>query len=211
MDEFINELKLRENVLGIILFGSWARGNNRLDSDIDLVVILNEGFERTVEYRNNQAFEITYTTKDSATEYWKENKDDCFGLWSAAKVLYDKDGTIKQLQNEAEAIIKTGKKAFDEVQKSHYKFDSEDTLNAVEKISKTDPATANMILNKLIFTLSERYFDLKQLWTPAPKQRLEKIKEINLGLCKLFESFYTIETNENKLAVAKKIVEAVYI
>jgi predicted nucleotidyltransferase len=32
-------LKQKSEVLGVILFGSWARGNNRPDSDVDLVVI----------------------------------------------------------------------------------------------------------------------------------------------------------------------------
>jgi predicted nucleotidyltransferase len=60
---FIEELKSRPEVLGVILFGSWARGNNRPDSDVDLVVILTDGYRRTVECRNKQAFEIIYTTK----------------------------------------------------------------------------------------------------------------------------------------------------
>lgn len=29
---FLEELKQRSDVLGVILFGSWARGNNRPDS-----------------------------------------------------------------------------------------------------------------------------------------------------------------------------------
>jgi predicted nucleotidyltransferase len=61
--EFIERLKRQPDIVGIILFGSWARGNNRLVSDVDLVVIVTEGFKRTVEYNNAQAFEIIYTTE----------------------------------------------------------------------------------------------------------------------------------------------------
>ena len=46
---FLDALKQRPDVVGIILFGSWARGNNRPDSDVDLIVILTAGFKRTVE------------------------------------------------------------------------------------------------------------------------------------------------------------------
>lgn len=49
--QYIEELQTDSNVLGIILFGSWARGNNRPDSDVDLLVIVQDGFKRTVEYR----------------------------------------------------------------------------------------------------------------------------------------------------------------
>ena len=72
-DEFVEDLKKRSDVLGIILFGSWARGNNRPDSDVDLVVILKEGFRRTVEYRGSQAFEIIYT----------------IGKFIARRIIYD--------------------------------------------------------------------------------------------------------------------------
>ena len=39
--DFVEELKNDPNVIGVIMFGSWARGNNREDSDVDLVVLLN--------------------------------------------------------------------------------------------------------------------------------------------------------------------------
>ena len=39
--QFIEELKTRQDVLGIILFGSWARGNNRPDSDVDVMLAFN--------------------------------------------------------------------------------------------------------------------------------------------------------------------------
>src|SRR2546429_807459 len=105
--EFIEGLKSRPDVLGIILFGSWARGNNRLDSDVDLVVILTEGFRRTVEYNKTQAFEIIYTTEKLAFEFWENHKDDCAGLWEVAKVLYDKDRTIERLQTKVEEMLRS--------------------------------------------------------------------------------------------------------
>ncbi len=57
-NEFIELLKSDSNVQGIILFGSWARGNNHAGSDIDLVVIVNDGNRRYVEKRKGQVFEI---------------------------------------------------------------------------------------------------------------------------------------------------------
>jgi len=48
---FVDELKATAEVLGVILFGSWARGDKRLDSDVDLVVILREGYRRAVDRR----------------------------------------------------------------------------------------------------------------------------------------------------------------
>lgn len=47
-EQFIAELREDPNVLGVLLFGSWARGNQREDSDIDLIVIVRDGFRRVV-------------------------------------------------------------------------------------------------------------------------------------------------------------------
>src|SRR5688572_4604334 len=74
--QYIDELQRDPHVLGIILFGSWARGSNRPDSDVDLLVIVQHGFKRMVEYRDGQAFEMIYTTGQAALEYWQSNPDE---------------------------------------------------------------------------------------------------------------------------------------
>ncbi len=209
--QFIEELKGRTDVLGVIMFGSWARGNNRPDSDVDLVVILTEGYRRTVEYKNQQAFEIIYTTARSALEFWQGKKDDCVGLWAVAKIVYDKDGTIQQLKEKAEEIIKEGKKPIDEYQKGQFKFSAEDEMKAVESMATKDVATANLVLNYTMNNLTSLFFDLRQLWTPAPKQRLTKINELKPELGTLFEEFYKDKASlEDKLTTARQIVPLVF-
>ncbi len=209
--EFLEELKNNENVLGVILFGSWARGNNRPDSDVDLVVILKEGYRRTVEYKNNQAFEIIYITEKSALDFWKSNIDDCFNLWSIAKIVYDKDGTMKELEDEAQKIIKDGKKKVDAFQVGQFKFSAEDELRAVELMLEKDKGTASLVLSKTTLSLTEQFFDLKQLWTPAPKQRLAKIKEINPELGELFNEFYDEDISLiHRIEIVKKIIPIVF-
>ena len=207
---FLEQLKSRPDVLGVIMFGSWARGNNRPDSDVDLVVILTEGYRRTVEYVDKQAFEIIYTTEKSVIDFWKNKKDDCFCLWSVAKVLYDKDEVIERLKYEADKIIKDGKNPIDDYQKGQYKFSAEDELAAVKSKVETEPATANLIISKSVLFLGELFFNLRQMWTPAPKQRLAKLKEVSPELGELFELFYTTSTLENRIDVVDKIIPIVF-
>lgn len=82
-----------------MFFGSHARGDSRPDSDIDLVVILKEGYKRAAEYFEDQAFEKIYTTEQAAIEYWQNNKHDAVGLWTVAKVLFDQDDTGERLKD----------------------------------------------------------------------------------------------------------------
>lgn len=209
--KFLDELKQRSDVLGVIMFGSWARGNNRPDSDVDLVVILTEGYRRTVEHRNGQSFEIIYTTEKGAFDYWEGHKDDAAGLWAVAKILFDKDGTVERLKTKIKEVLDAGKKAIDEYQLGQFRFDAEDQLKYVETILASDPTTANLILTNKIFALTELFFDIRQVWTPAPKQRVAKIKETSPELYSLIEKFYQESISlKDKLETGKKIVPVVF-
>ncbi len=209
--KFLEELKQHSDVLGVIMFGSWARGNNRPDSDVDLVVILTDGYRRTVEHRNGQPFEIIYTTEKGAFDYWESHKDDAAGLWEVAKILYDKDGTVEQLKNKIKEVLDAGKKAIDEYQLGQFRFDSDDSLKYTESILASDPTTANLMLTNKIFALTELFFDIRQMWTPAPKQRLVEIQKISPDFYSLLQQFYQEQiTLKDKLEIAKKIVPVVF-
>lgn len=210
IQKFLEELKQRPDVVGVIMFGSWARGTNRPDSDVDLVVILTEGYRRTVERRDGQDFEIIYTTEKSAFEYWESHKDDAAGLWAVAKVLYDKDETIEGLRNKIQKVLEEGKKPIDSYQLGQFRFDAEDILKYVEQIVVTDSATADFILTNKVFALTELFFDIRQKWTPAPKQRLAQIKEVSPELHALLVEFYGDKNLKERLGIAKKIIPIVF-
>ncbi len=209
--KFVAELKIRPDVLGLIMFGSWARGNNRIDSDVDLVVILTEGYRRTVEYKDGQVFEIIYTTEKGAFDYWESHKDDAAGLWAVARILFDKDGTIERLKTSIAKILSVGKEPIDEFQLGQFRFDAEDILKYVENILVSDPTSANLILTNKVFTLTELFFDIRQIWTPAPKQRLAEIKKISPEFYMLLNEFYKQHNDmKDKLEVVKKIITIVF-
>lgn len=209
--EFIDKLKLRTDVLGVIMFGSWARGNNRPDSDVDLVVILADGYERTVEYLNKQAFEIIYTTEKRAFDYWESHMDNAANLWKVAKVLFDKGGAVKRLESKTKRILSTGKKPTDECQIGQFHFDAEDQLRYAKSILSSDSTTANLILTNKVSALTELFFDLRQMWTPAPKQRLAVIKNLKPKLYFLLQDFYKEQVAvEKRIQTAKEIVLIIF-
>jgi predicted nucleotidyltransferase len=210
VQQHIETLQADPNVLGILLFGSWARGNNRPDSDIDLLVIVQQGFERTIEYREGQAFEITYTTEHAAVEYWRSSPDDAVELWSIAKVLFDRDGTMARLQRVGRDIQDQGKPPLAPARLAHAQFDIGDQLRAVEELASSDPVTARMILSIKIVQLSELYFDLRQLWTPPPKQRLGVLKRTDSEVHNLIAAYYQEVSLTRQLTVARALFTAVF-
>ncbi|HJR82180.1 MAG TPA: nucleotidyltransferase domain-containing protein [Anaerolineales bacterium] len=208
--QFIGELQTDPNVLGIILFGSWARGNNRADSDVDLLVIVREGFRRIVEYRDGQAFEITYTTEQGVAAYWNSNPNDAIELWNVAKILFDRDGTVKRLRQAGNEIRAKGKPSLRVDQYEHFKFDVHDQLKAIKEFAKSDPTTARMLLSAKVLQLTELFFDIRQLWIPPPKQRLAVINNMNHDLHDLFARYYYEHSLREQINIVHSIVPMVF-
>jgi predicted nucleotidyltransferase len=209
--QHIAHLQAQPDVLGILLFGSWARGNNRPDSDIDLLVIVREGFRRTVEYHNGTAFEITYTTEQGASEYWRSSPDDAVELWRVATVLYDRDGTMARLAQVGQTIHDQGKPPLEPEHYAHVQFDIRDQLRAAEELALSDPMTARLLLSTLVVRLTELYFDLRQLWTPPPKQRLGILRQSDRAISDLVASYYEEGSLTNQLRIAHMLFAAVFM
>ena len=208
---FLEELKNRKEVVGVILFGSWARGNNRENSDVDLVIILEDGYQRCIENRNGQVFEIIYTTEKGAFDFWESNKDDAYGLWSVAKILFDRDGRIQTLKDKITTVLEQGKNDINSLQIEQYKSDVEDLNNYAEEIAKIDLLTAKLLIFNKVFALTELFFDVRKMWTPAPKQRLQKIKELNPTFYNLLEKFYNENTTfPEKVEIMRQITSVVF-
>lgn len=210
--QFVKELAKKPEVSGIILFGSWARGNNHDGSDVDLIVIQEQGYRRAVEHYNAQTFEIIYTTENDALQFWSSHKDDAAELWSVAKIIHDKDGSLTRIKLEVEKMLSTGKSMLTQDEIAHLEFDVRDTVKYILRIMKNEPENANMILNNKIFSLTKIFFDIRQIWLPAPKQRLEAIKIVSTEAYELLKKFYHPHTEiEEKIAITEKLIPIVFL
>ena len=209
IEQFVTELRKNPDVLGILLFGSRARGNNREDSDVDLLVIVKHGFHRIVEERANLAFEIIFTTEDQAISFWRANPDDTAELWKTARILFDRNGTMQRLQNVGAEILSQGKAPLPAEQLAHIRFDIGDQVKAIEAFAYSDPVTARLLLSAKMLCLTELYFDIRQFWTPPPKQRLAVIKEIDSRFFDLIAKYYETPSLSMQIDAFKSILAIV--
>jgi len=209
-ENFVKKLDTDENVLGVILFGSWARGNNRPNSDVDLIIIQKEGMQRCVETHDDQVFEIVYTTPNEALKFWQENKDGCYGLWSVAKIILDKDGAVEKLREKGQEVINQGKPSINEKQRGQLLFDKEDKLRYIKETLDSDKTTAALVLNQMVFEMTGLYFDLRQQWSPAPKQCLVEIGNKSPGLAELLKTFYFTNETPMKIEAVESMLPIVF-
>ena len=208
---FLDELKQRPDVRGVILFGSQARGDSRPDSDADLVVLVSDGFERAVEERDGQAFEIIFISEANARGYFATNADTAAEFWQVAKVLYDRDGAAERLEQEGRKKLAEGKPAIDQSELSSSRFNAEDQLRAAGWLSQHDLAAARLLLHHKVLELTASFFDVRQRWTPTAKRRLTEIAEVDADLHGLLVHFYGDGvTFPEQLGLARQMLPLVY-
>ena len=208
-DAFLGGLTRREDVLAVILFGSRARGDARPDSDFDLIVILRDGFARTVEWFEGQAFEIVWVTESGARRFWDENPDDAVALWQVANVLFDRDGTGERLRAFGADICAREPTPIALAALAQLRFDADDTLRAVGEISRTDPTTAALLLHGVVDRLTGTFFRLRGAWVPPPKQRIAAVRAMDGEFAALLDGFFAAHGLNAKVALVRLAVDRV--
>lgn len=105
---FLDSWKDREDVIGVLVCGSYITGNPSHRSDIDVHIVLKDECdwrERGNQYVNDYLIEYFVNPPQQLRSYFKEDFEDCSTMsmvqWITGKVLLDKDGTLKQLVEEA--------------------------------------------------------------------------------------------------------------
>jgi predicted nucleotidyltransferase len=101
---YLEELRADPEVVAVFLFGSHARGDDRPDSDVDLLVIAAGAFRKTVTRYDGVEFEVFRNNPEDTVAFWRTHRDDFEGFWRDAKPLFDRDGTVAVLSAAAAAI-----------------------------------------------------------------------------------------------------------
>jgi len=87
LENFLEEIKKVEDVIGVALFGSHAKGTNRENSDIDLLILSKTSTRREIAHQFGADFEIVYATLENTASHYKNNLDDYVRFWEHAQIL----------------------------------------------------------------------------------------------------------------------------
>jgi predicted nucleotidyltransferase len=206
----VDELARRPEVLGIALFGSAARGDARPDSDVDVFVLVKEGSWRDVEERERSHFEFVFSSPERTRAFGENRPNEYVKMWQEARVLLDKEGRMAELRRQAEDLRVHGKPLPDARSLRHRRFDAEDQLRSVRSLRTTDPSTTALVLHRHVEALTEFFFDLRQEWTPSPKERLKRMRELDPAVADGFDRFYRSTTLDEKIEAAEQLVRRVF-
>jgi len=143
VDKFLDEWKSKKWFEGALLSGSYAAGTQSRNSDVDIMIVLSDKIKW--QQRGNlvvDGFLLEYIANPASL--WRKSFEDDFksgkkvwvSMFAIGKVLFDKNGLVVKLKEEAEDIIKKTFRKMDTKEIEMAKFHLWDGLNKLESLSE---------------------------------------------------------------------------
>lgn len=112
LDRLLNELKFKEDIIGVLVCGSYVTGNPTSHSDLDVHLVLND----KVKYRqrgnrriDDLLIEYFANPPSQIRSYFKEDYNNLTTMslvqFITGKIIYDETGIVDKLKKEAQKYI----------------------------------------------------------------------------------------------------------
>jgi len=145
LNKFVDKLKKRKEIIGILVCGSYITGSPSSRSDIDIQIVYDDNInyrERGNKIIDGFLMEYFAATKRQIYKHFEGDYQTrhrpCINMFATGKTLFDKKGYVKEIVKESKKWLnkkqKSVTKSFIEQNKYHL-FDALDTL---EKLYEED-------------------------------------------------------------------------
>ena len=179
--EFLKKYEDDDDVVGAILCGSYATNTQNEYSSIDVYLVLKEDANYSLRGNtdsNSYLIEYFMNTKEGILECMEKefnyNKQSTANMFSYGKIIYDLDGSVKELQDKAVEYID---KPFNEI--TGNKLDKNNYhlwyyLHELKVCLKENNPQFNLIYYKLLNDVYDVYAEYQGL-PKLPKTKIYKI------------------------------------
>lgn len=215
-DDIVRSYKTHDNVLGVLLFGSAARGKFDGFSDIDIFILLKKKgrFSRKNFIKDNLRVDIILNTLADAKRYIDNDKNSLRRITSHMLahgiILFQRGDSLSSLIKAASANLKLKTKySADEVLMHKYSID--DFWGEVQRDLKNKDYIAfgidsNLLMNNII----ELLLKLRGTYLPQPNLLAGVLKKIDKKAAAQIIDFYKTNDYQKKLRILKNIIGHVY-
>ena len=107
-------------------------------------------------------------------------------------------------------FLQDGKKEINALHLEQLRFDYDDEIRYARAIAAEDPTSARLTLTNKVFALTGTFFDVRQEWTPPPKQRLAVIRDLSPDLYAVLCAFYQEAGLQEKIDIAERMLPLVF-
>lgn len=212
-NRFITERLDRGDVAAVLLYGSYARGTQHEQSDVDIIFVVDEGFKSEIVNVEGIDIEVLEQTKHDMFAFWEQNLDEDrhLYLWNDVKVLYERDD--EGVEVIAHALSLVGEKRpwpNDRIEMRKKVADAK--LRRTRFASQHDPGTAAIVLVELVQAMTEHWFDVRGHRVPSSKSFLDVFADHDPELGGVLREFYLESLElEPRFDVARRMVDLVYV
>ena len=181
LKDFLSEYEENDDVIGALLCGSYAAGNETNNSDIDVYLILKDD----VDYRkrgntesNSYLIEYFMNPVWKIKEYMNEEHEDnnlaTANMFAYGKILYDLDGSVKELQDLALEYIDRPFNNMGSYELDMNNYHIWDYLDELKTSLEENNLQFNLTYYKLLYEIYDMYSKYLGI-SMLPKTKIYKI------------------------------------
>ena len=196
VNRFIAARKEPGDVSAALIYGSYARGTQHEQSDVDIIFVVDNGFKSELVKHEGLEFEVLEATKNSIFAHWHSNWDEDrhWYLWKDAKVAYDRNGEGAEIVKYALSLV--GERLpWPREQREGRRLVMLSRIQRIEYLSQTDPGTAAILLGEFVRTLTENWFKIRGQFIPSSKEFLATFADDCPKFGSLLKDFYLNSTD----------------
>ena len=198
-------LKRKENLIGIILYGSLAKGNFHNFSDVDLYVVGKEEKERVSSiYVEDVPVQILWRSIEQFEQKMQKiNRE--HPISKHGRILYDPTGFIKEYFAEINSKVKFPK-PLSKNEKLLLQATLSQDLDIIKGLlEKGRVAEAIILMNDFTVEAINAYYDVQKLWMPGKKHIITDFKQQNLEYGEIAEQVILASFPSKKLSHLERL------
>lgn len=209
VEDQVKELKEREDVKAIAIFGSYARDPEGNHNDLDIYIIVDGNWrKRKTEVIDGKLVEKFFNSKEWAEHYLDRAEDEDnwaypYRWFANPDVRYDPEGIFEDMTQKAEEF-KENKLGEDlnEDRFLYYIWDMEQDIDRAE-----DVAQKRYMMFQLFDSLLEKSYKLNNKVPVKDNYRIKKLQDFDGYMYKLSQEFLMSSSTLEKEGKLEKMIE----
>ncbi|WP_340003760.1 nucleotidyltransferase domain-containing protein [Paenibacillus sp. FSL K6-0276] len=200
-----------EEISGVMLCGSFARGDANEGSDLDIYIVLKNDYNRSfyAETKHGILIEIKYANVEKAREKLRLNSMEVYN-YIDGNILYDSEGLLEGLSNYAmECFHDYKSKPKDKRETSHWLKSSKIKIQAAFQAG--DVLKASFVVSTSSYKILEAFWLINNMPMPPNGGVLTHLKDLKVGssyLEKWKEDLF-LGSNEVRISTALEMIDFV--
>ena len=209
----IAALRRESRYEGAFIFGSFVTGNLHPESDLDIVVLLQDGEESCTGVSHpiihGIRIDISFNTMATLSRITEEMlKEGARKPWiSEAVILFDKYDRLQHLKEHAIHDAQPARR--DTSDRESIQYDVYYLYTKPGKFVASNPATANLIMHIGLRKVLDLHYKLNARWWVSDKQMLTDLAEWDTALHLLLTDFLTMSDPRQKYDLWKAMIDHV--